>query len=294
MEPTAFNFVGESGWWAPRLIATTLAARMHRFEMDVLAHNRIAWDAQVERGNPWTVPVSPQVLEAARLGQWEIVLTPTKPVPRSWFGELVSSHVLCLASGGGQQAPVLAAAGARVTVLDNSPRQLERDARIAQEHGLSITTLLGDMAHLDALRDDSFDLIVHPVSNCFVPDVQPVWAEAFRVLRPGGTLLAGFNNPIVYVFDQNLLEHSKRLEVRHPLPYSDAATLTPNEAAARLNVGWPLEFSHTLEDLIGGQTRAGFVLTGMYEDSNRPEDADPVNRYTSTYIATRATKPTGG
>ena len=258
--------------------------------MDVLAHNRIAWDAQVERGNRWTIPVSPAVLDAARQGRWEIVLTPNKPVPRTWFGELASAHVLCLASGGGQQAPVLAAAGATVTVLDNSPRQLEQDARIAREHGLSITTLVGDMAHLDALHDNSFDLVVHPVSNCFVPDVQPVWAEAFRVLRPGGSLLAGFNNPILYVFDQDLLEHSKRLEVRHPLPYSDTATLTPSEAAARLSAGWPLEFSHTLEELIGGQMRAGFVLTGMYEDSNRPEDADPLNTYTPTYIATRATK----
>lgn len=261
--------------------------------MDVLAHNRIAWDAQVERGNRWTVPVSPEVLEAARRGQWEIVLTPTKAVPRIWFGELVSSRVLCLASGGGQQAPVLAAAGATVTVLDNSPRQLQRDASVARAHSLSITTLLGDMAHLDALQDGSFDLIVHPVSNCFVPDVQPVWTEAFRVLRPGGALLAGFSNPIVYVFDQDLLEHSKKLELRHPLPYSDAATLTPAEVAARLGAGAPLEFSHTLEDLIGGQIRAGFVLTGMYEDSNRTEDADPLNRYTSTFIATRATKPAG-
>ena len=262
--------------------------------MDVPAHNRIAWDAQVERGNRWTIPVSADVVDAARQGQWEIVLTPTKPVPRHWFGPLASSKVLCLASGGGQQAPVLAAAGAIVTVLDNSPRQLERDAHVARAHGLAITTLLGDMAHLEGLRDDHFDLVVHPVSNCFVPEVQPVWAEAFRVLRPGGALLAGFNNPILYIFDQDLLEDAKRLEVRHPLPYSDAATLTPDEVAARLSAGSPLEFSHTLEDLIGGQMRAGFLLTDMYEDSNRAEDSDPINRFTSTYIATRAMKPTGG
>jgi SAM-dependent methyltransferase len=221
-------------------------------------------------------------------------LTPTKPVPSSWFGQLASSCVLCLASGGGEQAPILAAAGAIVTVLDNSPKQLERDALVAQEQGLSITTILGDMAHLDELQDESFDLVVHPVSNCFVPDVLPVWTEAFRVLCPGGALLAGFNNPVVYVFDQDLLELTKRLEVRHALPYSDAASLLPDEVAARLRAGWPLEFSHTLEDLIGGQMRAGFVLTDMYEDSNRPEEADPLNRYTSTHIATRAMRPTGG
>ena len=135
---------------------------------------------------------------------------------------------------------------------------------------------------------------MHPVSNCFVPEVQPVWTEAFRVLHPGGTLLAGFNNPIVYVFDQDLLERSTRLEVRNPLPYSDALSLTADEAAARLSAGWPLEFSHSLESLIGGQTQAGFVLTGMYEDSNRSEDADPLNTFTQTFIATRARKPTGG
>ncbi len=262
--------------------------------MDVLRHNRIAWDAQVECGNRWTVPVSSEVIDAARHGHWHIMLTPTKAVPRSWFGTLTSSDVLCLASGGGQQAPVLAAAGARVTVLDNSPKQLERDSRVAQEQGLSITTRLGDMAHLDAFSDESFDLVVHPVSTCFVPDVQPVWIEAFRVLRPGGALLAGFTNPILYVFDQELLEDSKRLEVRHTLPYSDTVTLTPEAAAARLSAALPLEFSHTLEALIGGQMQAGFVLTGMYEDSNRPEDADPLSRYTSTYIVTRAKKPTGG
>ena len=69
-----------------------------------------------------------EAIEEARQGRWEIVLTPTKPVPRDWL-EVEGRHVLCLASGGGQQAPILAAAGATVTVLDNSPKQLERDAK---------------------------------------------------------------------------------------------------------------------------------------------------------------------
>jgi SAM-dependent methyltransferase len=262
--------------------------------MDIREHNRVAWDVQVERGNPWTVPVSAEAIEVARDGQSEIFLTPTRPAPRTWFGDIVARGVFCLASGGGQQAPILAAAGAMVTVLDNSPRQLQRDALLAREHVLSIETILGDMARLDMLRDDSFDLIVHPVSNCFVPDVRPVWNEAFRTLRPGGSLLAGFNNPIVYVFDQELSEQEGRLKVTHRLPYSDAKTLTPEDIAVRRRVGTPLEFSHTLEDLIGGQTLAGFMITGMYEDSDPPDEANPLNRFTPTYIATRATKPSSG
>src|SRR6185295_17866989 len=188
--------------------------------MNVNEHNRVAWDAQVERGNTWTVPVSGREIEAARGGRLQIFLTPTKPVPATWFGDVAGQRVLCLASGGGQQAPVLAAAGAVVTVVDNSPRQLQQDARVAREHELVLQTVLGDMRRLDTIDDEHFDLIVHPVSNCFVPEVQSVWIESFRVLRSGGTLLAGFNNPIVYMFDQEVIDQG-RLDVKHRLPYSD-------------------------------------------------------------------------
>jgi len=89
---------------------------------DIRAYNRSAWDTQVARGNRWTVPVTRAAVAAARRGEWEVVLTPTRPVPRAWLGELRGRDVLCLASGGGQQGPILAAVGARVTVFDNSPR----------------------------------------------------------------------------------------------------------------------------------------------------------------------------
>src|SRR5919107_5145861 len=100
--------------------------------MVVRDYNREAWDREVERGNEWTVPVGPDVIEAVRQGRWEILLTETKPVPKDWFPDLQGADVLCLASGGGQQAPVLAAAGANVTVLDNSPKQLAQ-YRLAPE-----------------------------------------------------------------------------------------------------------------------------------------------------------------
>ncbi len=60
------------------------------------------------------------------------------------------------------------------------------------------------MRDLSAFADESFDLVFHPVSNLFVPEVRPVWNEAFRVLRRGGSLLAGFLNPAVYIFDLEL------------------------------------------------------------------------------------------
>ncbi len=133
--------------------------------MDVRDYNRRAWNRQVEKGNRWTVPVSPEVTAAARRGEWQIFLTPTKPVPRAWFPALPGRDVLCLASGGGQQGPILAAAGARVTVFDNAPRQLDQDRMVAERDGLEIDVVEGDMRDLSAFPPASFDLIVHPVSN---------------------------------------------------------------------------------------------------------------------------------
>ena len=235
------------------------------------------------------MPVGPDVIEAARRGRWEVLLTDSKPVPRTWFPDLEGADVLCLASGGGQQAPVLAAAGATVTVLDNSPAQLAQDRLVAERESLDLRTVQGDMRDLSAFADRSFDLVFHPVSNLFVPEVRPVWAEAFRVLRSGGTLLAGFLNPAVYIFDLDLADETGELRVAYELPFAAVTSLDKEKLKAQIQSEETLEFSHTLEDQIGGQTDAGFVISGLFED--RHQNDDPIAAYMPTFIATRATKP---
>jgi SAM-dependent methyltransferase len=257
--------------------------------MDVRAYNREAWNKEVERGNIWTRPVGEDVVAKARAGEWQVQLTPSRFVPRGWFPELRGADVLCLAGGGGQQGPVFAAAGARVTVYDNSPRQLHQDRLVAERDDLAIKTVEGDMADLGALADQSFDLVFHPCSNCFAEDVLPVWREAFRVLRPGGTLLAGFANPVMYAFDQDLMRTERVLQVRFALPYSDVTSLSDEERARYTSYGAPLEFSHTLEEQIGGQTAAGFLIAGLYEDDWGGRDV--VDQYMKAFLATRAVKP---
>ena len=256
--------------------------------MDVPGYNREAWDRQVEDGNPWTVPVGPEVIEAARSGEWEVLLTETKPVPRAWFPEMSGADVLCLASGGGQQAPTFVAAGANVTVLDNSPRQLAQDRLVAEREALDLETVQGDMRDLSAFADESFDLVFHPVSNLFAPEVRPIWNEAFRVLRSGGVLLTGFLNPAVYIFDLELADDTGEVKVRYSLPYADAKSKSEEEVRQQMERGEPLEFSHTLEEQIGGQIEAGFLISGFYEDRHRD---DPIAAHMPTYVATRAIKP---
>ncbi len=261
--------------------------RISRDPASTRQFNRRAWDRQVESGNPWTVPAPPEVIARARQGDFSILLTEQVPVPQSWFPPLIGLNVLCLACGGGQQGPILAAAGARVTVFDNSPKQLERDRQVAEREGLALDTVEGDMRDLSAFSAGSFDLVFHPVSNVFVPDVCPVWMEAYRVLRPGGVLMSGFMNPVYYLFDYKEAE-TGMLVVRNRLPYSDLESLSDEQLEACAREGTPVEFSHTLTDLVGGQCAAGFLIDGFYEDRFQTE---PIAKYTATYIATRAFKP---
>ena len=253
--------------------------------MDVVAHNRAAWDMQVDRGNEWTQPVSPEVIARAREGEWSVVLIGYEPVPREWFpSELRGVDVLALASAGGQQGPVLAAAGANVTVFDNSPRQLAQDRVVSEREGLDISTVQGDMRDLSVFADASFDLVFHPVSNLFAPTITPVWRECARVLRRGGVLMAGFMNPDIFIFDREAEEVRGELIVRHSLPYSDLTHMTEAERT-RFVGDAPLEHSHSLAEQIGGQCEAGFVITAFVQ---APHHAGITRIYMPGYYATRA------
>ena len=254
--------------------------------LNIRDYNRYAWNRQVDNNNKFTVPVDTQTIIAARKGLFSVLLTETKPVPTEWFPPFQGLDLLGLACGGGQQGPVFAALGANVTIFDNSPAQLERDRQVAAREGLNIYTVEGDMRDLSHFPDEAFGLVFHPVSNVFCPEVRPVWQEAFRVLRHGGLLLSGFANPIYYMFGTHADEQNK-LQVRFSIPYSDLKDMEPEELAICIEEGIPLEFGHSLTDLIAGQTDSGFSITGFYEDIC-PES--PLSKYHPAYIATRAIK----
>ena len=130
----------------------------------------------------------------------------------------------------------------------------------------------------------SFDLVFNPVSTIFVPDVETVWREARRVLRPGGRLLTGVMNPAFYLFDHEAIEAGADPAVKYDLPYEDTRHLTEAELSRRLADHEPLEFSHSLDTLIGGLLRAGFVLKDFYEDG-WSDEATPLNKYMKVSFA---------
>lgn len=259
--------------------------------MNIQEYNSGAWDGLVDEEDVWTRAVGPEIIAEARRGNWNVVLTPAKAVPREWFGELKNKDLLGLASGGGQQMPIFAAAGARVTSFDNSAAQLRQDEITAERDGLNIRIEKGDAADLSRFSDSSFDLIFHPCSNLFMPELEPVWRGCFRVLRPGGVLLSGFANPAIYMFDRYAEENEGVLKVRHKLPYSDAGSLEEAELAEMIGKNEPLEYSHMLTTQIGGQIEAGFQITGFYEDYWQAGSEKPLNRFMPSFIATRALKP---
>ena len=136
-------------------------------------------DRWVEAGWTWGRPISHETFVKAKEGDWQIVLTPTKPVPREWIGEIRGKKVLGLASGGGQQMPIFAALGADCTVLDYSKKQLESEKIVAEREGYAIRIIRADMTKRLPFDDGEFDMIFHPVSNCYVEEVKPIWKECF-------------------------------------------------------------------------------------------------------------------
>jgi SAM-dependent methyltransferase len=238
-------------------------------------------DRWVEEGWEWGLPISHETYLEATRGNWDVVLTPTKPVPHEWFGDLRGKRVLGLASGGGQQMPIFAALGADCTVLDYSPRQLESERMVAQREGYEIRIIRADMTKPLPFDDEEFDLIFHPVSNCYIAEVEPLFRECHRILKHGGVMLSGLGNEVNY-----LVNDDERTIVNR-MPFNPL--VHPEQMAELQASDCGVQFSHTVEEQIGGQLRAGLMLTHIFGDTNGEGYLHELG--VECYLATRAVKP---
>lgn len=238
-------------------------------------------DRWVNEGWEWGVPVTHDIYVKATKGEFDVVLTPTKPVPKSWFPSFKGCRILGLASAGGQQMPIFAALGAQCTVFDISTKQLENEKMVQDREGYDITIIQGDMTKRLPFEDESFDMIFHPVSNVYVKEVMPIFKECARVLRKGGTLLAGLDNGINFIID----EENEKSIVRG-LPFDPTRDASLMKMLEQSDSG--IQFSHTLEEQLGGQLKAGLTIVDLYEDTNGEGELHQLN--IPTYIATKAIK----
>lgn len=256
---------------------------------DFLAANQKAWDKQALLQQPWSIPVDSPTIAKAKQGEWQVHLTPS-PLPKAWLGDIKGKKILCLASAGGQQAPVLSAAGADVTVFDLSDKQLEQDRQVAIRENLKLETIQGDMRDLHVFPDNHFNLIFHPISNLYIPDVNPVWRECHRVLNTHGRLLSSFFNPIVFVGDRDpQYKEQQIIKPTYKMPFSEIEALTQEQIHLKQQNQEAFVFGHSLTDLIGGQIKAGFQLAGFYEDW-QPNPRFVIDHYLPTFLATFAIK----
>ncbi|MDQ8934500.1 class I SAM-dependent methyltransferase [Acinetobacter rudis] len=257
--------------------------------IDLITHNNQAWDQQAKQNSPWSQPVSSELIASARKGDWRIHLTPT-PLPQKWLGNIQEKHILCLASAGGQQAPILAAAGAHVTVFDLSAEQLAKDEMVAKRDGLHLKLEQGDMQDLSRFANASFDLIIHPISNQYVPDIETVWKECHRVLKINGTLLASFFNPAIFIADRNPCYAEQGLiKPRYKLPYADLYDLPADELKQKFEQQQAMIFGHSLLNQIQGQLQTGLVLVDYFEEI-QPTPRFEIEKYLPSFIATRSQK----
>lgn len=258
-------------------------------EKEYLEHNKKAWDKQALANQQWSMPVSAETVAKAKAGEWELYVLPT-PIDKEWLGDVGGKRVLCLASAGGQQAPILSAIGAKVTVLDLSVEQLNKDKEVAMRDDLDLTTVQGDMTNLEMFADNSFDIIIHPISNLYVSDVTKVWSECYRVLSNGGRLISSFYNPVVFIHDKDTKYTVEGvIKPKYKIPYADLRDLSQEQIEEKQNKEEAFVFGHSLQDLIGGQLKAGFLIK-EYEEAFQPNPRFVIDHYLPTFIGTVAIK----
>lgn len=228
----------------------------------IVETNRKAWDRLVEKNSVFTTPAKNEDLR-----------NPVEAIDGlGWLeGSLKNKRVLCLAAGGGRQSALYASAGASVTVLDISPAMLELDRQVAQERKLDIVAIEGSMDDLTMLPAQSFDLVIQPVSSCYLPNIRAIYQQVARVTRANGIYISQHKTPQSLQSTLAVNSHGK-YELAEP--YYRNTPLPPSTSKSILREEGTLEFLHRWEELIGGLCRAGFVVEDLIEPFHVNPNAD--------------------
>ncbi|MFM9064691.1 MAG: class I SAM-dependent methyltransferase [Pirellula sp.] len=246
--------------------------------------NRQAYDRMVQTRHFLTQPVSAQEL-ASPLATLDA---------KGWLGGNIRGwNVLCLAAGGGRQGPLYCAAGARVTVLDISSAMLQLDRQVSAHLGINYQIIQGEMSDLSMFRLDEFVLVAHPVSTCYVADVETVFTQVARVLRPGGLYISQHKQPMN--LQASLEMNQGRYVVETPVG-NPAKSLAIGQSSL-LREPDTVEFAHSLDAILGGICRAGMFIEAVSEPDHANLDSEPGtmghrSRFIRPYLRIKARKKT--
>ncbi|MEM9586163.1 MAG: class I SAM-dependent methyltransferase [Planctomycetota bacterium] len=201
---------------------------------------------------------------------------PLKTVdPAGWLGtSIAGKKTLCLAAGGGRQSSLYAAAGADVTVVDLSGRMLELDRATAAQRGHSVRLFETSMDDLSMFQTGEFDLVIHPVSTCYLAEIQPVFREVSRVLRVGGLYISQHKSPTS--LQASTRDHPDAgYLISEPYYGSNPVPPTPiqDEVSRRLRERGAVEYVHRWEEIVGGICRSGMVVEDLLEPMHAKSDA---------------------
>jgi ubiquinone/menaquinone biosynthesis C-methylase UbiE len=223
-------------------------------------HNARAWDKLARQQVPLAQPATDSDLA-----------DPLATVdPLGWLGGNIRGlRVLCLAAGGGRHSALYAMAGSHVTVVDISGEMLALDRAVAAERKFDIRTVQTSMDELAMFATSEFDIVVHPVSTCYLADVSRTFAEVARVTKAGGLYISQHKSPTSLQAEARPSGAGYRLSE----PYYRDTPLPPSEPC-RVREPGTLEFVHRWEQLIGGMCRAGFVIEDLVEPVHAEENAE--------------------
>lgn len=253
---------------------------------DPREHNRQIWDERARRRDAHTHPVSDKDFANARKLVDECGWLPEK---------LAGLRVLCLAAGGGWHGPLFASLGAEVTVVDISGEMLELDRKICAARNLSLKPVQTSMDDLSMFTDRSFQIVVQPVSSCYLPDPGKMYQEIARVSAPRGLYISQHKQPSS--LQGSALPGPGGYTLVHS--YLQKGALPAEIGGVQHREAGALEFIHPWEQLLGGMCRSGFVI----EDLVEPRHADPAaapgsfgqrSSYLPPYVTVKARRRSDG
>jgi SAM-dependent methyltransferase len=183
--------------------------------------------------------------------------------PLGWLPWGSFRNVLCLASAGGQQAPLFASLGYEVCSADLSPEQLELDRRVADSRGLRIETAELDMLDLSPLAGRQFDLVYQGISACYVPDVARLYREVAGVLAVGGHYYVEHWNPVQMQLEERGRWDGSAYRLVVPVEAGQPTIWQiPNDGEEPVEA-W--HFIHPLAKLVGSLPESGLLIRRLSE-----------------------------